>query len=441
MAPNLPTRYHPQVRLGRDGDVEEWLATDAALDRPVLVRVLGVDASRDRKDTFLISARGAAGVTHSHLAQVYDVGNHAATPHAVLEWTGGVTIQDRLRAGDVIPAEEFLANAAGLADGLAALHAAGLTHGAIDTAAIQFSASHPAKLGGFGRKPLGRDPGLDTVALASTLRAAVTGSHEPLVRPSQVVDGIPPEVDAALTAAEAGDLDAASLAAALHAIPASPPITLTGGWSWGWVVPASLLVAAALFLSIIGRSIDADPNSPFLFPASPSPTQALPVRTPTTSTVPTEPSPPPTPETLRSGDLLATPAIYDPYGEGTERDGDLPNLVDGDATTTWRTERYFSPLVLLAKPGLGVIFDVLGNPGGLEFTASAGTRFRIRWAPSVPGDPEAWEEVASGTALGAPIELELPSRDGGLWLVWLVDLPEQAEDEFFAEIGEVTFRQ
>ena len=439
MAPKLPERYQPQVRLGRDGDVEEWLATDTALDRPVLVRVLGAEADPGRKAHFLAAARGAAGVVHSHLAQVYAVGNHDATPHAVLEWTGGVTIEDRLRAGDGIPAEEFLANAAGLAAGLAALHAAGITHGAIDTAAIQFSASHPAKLGGFGRVPIARDAAVDTASLASTLRAAVTGTHAASVQPSQVVDGVPPDVDAALDDAEAGRLDASGLAATLHAIPTAQVRSRPGGWSWGWVFPAGALVAAALFLSILGLSIDSDPDSPFLFPARPTPSRDLPATTTTvatpTSTVAT--APPPGPST---GELASTPSVYDPFGDGSERDGDLPNLVDGDPGTTWRTERYFSPLVLLGKPGIGVAFTVAGDPRSLEFTASPGSRFVIRWAPSVPATDTAWEEVASGTALGAPIELQLPARTGGVWLLWLVDLPAQEEDAYFTEIGEVVFR-
>ncbi len=439
MAPKLPARYQPQVRLGRDGDVEEWLATDAALDRPVLVRVLAADADRDRKAHFLEAARGAARVLHSHLAQVYAVGNHDSTPHAVLEWTGGVSIEDRLHAGDGIPAEEFLANAAGLADGLAALHAAGLTHGAIDTGAIQFSASHPAKLGGFGRVAKTDDVAIDTAALASTLRAAVTGTHAPSVKPSQVVDGVPPDVDAALDAAEAGRLDAAGLASTLHAIPAGPQPSHSGGWSWGWVFPAGVLVAAALFLAILGLSIDSDPDSPFLFPATPSPVQDPPAIT-TTTTLPPTTSPVTTPPPGDPGELAATPTVYDPFGDGTERDGDLPNLVDGDAGTTWRTERYFSSLVLIGKPGVGVSFSVDGDPRTMAFSASAGSRFVIRWAPVVPDDDAAWEEVAAGTALGAPLELQLPPRTGGVWLLWLVDLPEQSDDEWYTEIGEVTFR-
>ena len=67
MAPRLPERYQTQVRLGRDNDVEEWLATDRTLDRPVLIRVLSSEASVTRRTTFLERNRLAASVPHQHL--------------------------------------------------------------------------------------------------------------------------------------------------------------------------------------------------------------------------------------------------------------------------------------------------------------------------------------------------------------------------------------
>ena len=49
MPPRLPDRYSLEVRIGRDGDVEEWLATDTELDRPCLVRVLGPESTKNRR--------------------------------------------------------------------------------------------------------------------------------------------------------------------------------------------------------------------------------------------------------------------------------------------------------------------------------------------------------------------------------------------------------
>jgi hypothetical protein len=36
--------------------------------------------------------------------------------------------------------------------------------------------------------------------------------------------------------------------------------------------------------------------------------------------------------------------------------------------------------------------------------------------------------------------MQLPNRDGGVWLLWLTDLPEQGSAEYYAEVFEVVFR-
>ncbi len=432
MPPRLPDRYQTQVRLGRDGDVDEWLATDGSLDRPVLIRVLDANASSQRRSDFVRSVRAAAAVSHIHLAQVYEVSPNG-TAYAVLEWNGGVTIEDRLRAGDPIPVHEFLPNAAGLAEGLATMHAAGLRHGAIDAGAIQFSAAHPAKLGAFGRRPESDTQSDDTVALAGVLRAALSGSNGDGIRPSQVVEGLPSSVDDALIGAQAGVVSAAALAAALRAAPFYEDTGGDEAWSWRWLVPASILLIAAVVITAVGLSIDVDPDSPFLFPATPQQVAAA-----SGGTAPPEAVvPPPEPG---SPDVIETSATsFDPFGDnGTEREGDVPLLIDGDRSTAWRTERYFDPLERV-KPGVGVIFDPETSPRTMSIYGSAGTTYRIGWAESPTSDLEGWEFVTSGSLPSGVASLQLPERPEGTWLLWLTSLPSNADGEYTAQIAEVSF--
>jgi hypothetical protein len=432
MAPQLPDRYQTQVWLGRDADVEEWLATDRTLDRPVLLRVLNSAASRRRVEAFVASIRVAAGIQHIHLAGVYAVGESpGGGAYSALEWNGGVSVADRLRASETLPVSEFLPNAAGLAEGLAAFHAAGATHGAIDSGAILFSAAHPAKLGAFGRPRRSLSPADDTVALARALRLALTGSDHPGLNPSQVVEGLPAAVDRALSEAETGKLDASGLATALRATPYVPPPAPRGGWSWRWLIPATLLLVSAFLVAAVGLAIDVDPDSPFLFPATPPA-----ATTTTTSATDTTTTQPPIPQT---GTLEATAVVYDPFGDRTERDTDVPNVLDGNPDTSWRTERYFDPLARLNKPGVGLVFTVEGTPESIEFHISQDTRFTVGWAAAIPDDFEEWEAVASGTALTGTVSLQLPSRPGGSWLLWFTDLPEQDSGEYFTRVIEVVF--
>ncbi|MDX2344966.1 MAG: hypothetical protein QNL12_15265 [Acidimicrobiia bacterium] len=432
MAPQLPDRYETQVRLGRDGDIDEWLATDTALDRPILVRVLDADASPARLAEFIAATRAAATVEHVHLAGVYEVAKSpSGGAHAAIEWNGGVSIADRLAAGETLPVSEFLPNAAGLAEGLAALHAAGVTHGSIDSGAIVFSAAHPAKLSSYGRKRRSHQPSEDTAALARALRIAVTGSASPAIRPSHLVEGLPPSVDDAIRRAESGDYDAKALGTALRAIPSSLPPPRRAGWSWRWLIPAGMLLVSAIVIAIIGLVIDVDPDSPFLFPATPPVARIV----TTTTSLPTETTLP----EAAPGVLAAEAAVYDPFGDQSERERDLPLLTDGDFGTSWRTERYFDPLPLL-KDGVGITFRVSGAPGMMELRASPNSSYSVLWAETVPTSFAEWEPIGSGTVFDAPVSLQLPGRDGGFWLLWFTDIPEQAPGEYFTQVFEVTFQ-
>ena len=83
---------------------------------------------------------------------------------------------------------------------------------------------------------------------------------------------------------------------------------------------------------------------------------------------------------------------------------------------------------LLAPAAEVSSMEVLGTPG---------TRYRIGWSESVPTDPSSWANTGSGSLLPAPTLIQLPVREGGVWLLWLTDLPETIEGAHQAEIREV----
>ncbi|MCH7668867.1 MAG: hypothetical protein IIC71_06665 [Acidobacteria bacterium] len=429
MAPPVPERFTVHIRLGRDGDIDEWLATDTLLDRSVLVRVLNPGASSVRRRLFQQNVQATAAVSHNHLSAVYTLHVDDKTAYAVVEWNGGVSIQDRIRAGETIPVAEFLPNAAGLAEALASLHAVGVVHGAIDPSAVYFSAAHPAKLGAAGRTSIGSGPEADTAALARTLRAAITGTTEPMIAASHVAEGISPEVDAALAAAEDGRLSAAELASSLREIRYEPPRVTARGWSWAWLIPAAVLVVFAGVISVVGLSIDADPNSAFLFPATP---KIQPVVTTTTTPPKATTTTPPT------GLVGFTVEVADPFGDGSEHDDLLPLLADGDIETSWTTERYFDPLPLI-KAGVGVVLTPVADARTLEVIATSGTAFTLSWSKDPDAPIETWEHISSAVISTGTTTIQLPDRPEGHWLLWLTDLPEDATGEYVAVIREIRF--
>lgn len=432
MPPPLPTRYHLEQRLGRDGDVEEWLATDTSLDRPVLIRVLGPEADEGRREQFLEAMRAVAAVPHIHLASVYAAAAVSDGAYSVTEWTGGVTMQDRLDAGEPMTPTEFIANAAGVAGALAALHASSVLHGAIDPSAIRFSSAHPAKLGAFGRVPVATSPAEDVRALARTLHACLTGRESMSAPASQLVDGVPSTVDSALEDARTGVLDADGLAAALQGAPSVAEPTARSGWSWRWLTPAFVLLLVAGGLIAFAMLLGSGSDSPAFFPARPPTSTTTPALITTSSTT--------TSTTTPSAFSVLDVFVYDPYGDESEHDREVGHLSDGDVSTTWRTERYFDPLPLI-KPGVGVVFAVTGTPATFQaFAVSDGTTYSLLWSPILPTTFDEWTRVAGGTVAGESISLQLPPRDGGFWLFWITELPQQA-DGYFTSIGEVRFAQ
>lgn len=435
MPPALPDRYQLEVRLGRDVDIEEWLALDTALDRPVLIRVLGPDASPDRRASFLDAVRGAAQVSHLHLASIYSAGQEGDSTYSVSEWVGGVTLADRTAAREPIPPEEFVPNAAGLADALAALHQAGQIHGALDAQAIFFSAAHPAKIGGFGRPRRTRFATDDVEALASALEHTLTGREPGSVPPSQVVDRLSPIVDGALSEARTGMFDAGALASALHTAPSSPTRQSSSGWSWRWIVPAIVLGLVAVTLVAYGASLVRNADDAL---AIPNPTGGgSPSVTPSSTTPPAAP-----PSTVSApGTVLAVGSrSFDPFGDNEEHQELASAAIDGDFGTAWKTESYLDPLPR-QKPGVGLMVDVQGSPSGVEITGVRdGTVWELHWSaePSAPFDD--WVQVSNGTVRGGSLNTDFQVRGGGSWLIWFTDLPASNDGTYNSTIAEVRFR-
>ncbi len=418
----LPKRYQTEIRTGRDFDVEVWLAADRTLDRPVLIRQLDPTASSHRRHEFLRSVRQAASISHTHLIDVYAADQSNDVAYAVMEWSGGMTIADRLEARIPMDSKEFLPNAAGLAEALDALHQQGYVHGGVDPTSVFYTTAHPAKLGCFGRPAEGATPRDDVIALASVLQAAAgdAGSWD---------DDIGPHVSAILGRAQSGEMSAFELAEALHTAPgpgpAPPP---TESWSWRWIGPGGILVAVAVAAGILALLTQRGDESPFRVPAASTSTTTIPT---TTTSLPTN-----------TQDLPITEvSVYDPLGDGAEFDQRLPQLIDGDQTTGWRTERYFNPLSRI-KEGVGIVLGVNGNPSLVSITGSPGTNLEMRWIPTAiaPESPSSWETVATVVLSEGENRVELGDHEGGLWLLWITEVAVQDDGAYhYSFLQEVRF--
>ncbi len=423
----IPDRFKLEMRLGRDGDIEEWLASDTSLDRPVLVRSLGPESAPERRAEFVHNVGGAAKVSHQHLARVFAVEQVDGGAYSVSEWTGGSTVEDRVRASQAIELPDFLPNAAGLAGALAALHAQGVVHGAIDLTAISYSVAHAARLGAFGRRQVTDEAG-DVRALASALETALTGSPPGGPPPSERIDGLPRAIDRILRSGQSGSLTAAELEKALIAAPTPrAPAPEPRATSRRLLFGALGLVALAIGLVALGAVFSGGSAPIIPAPATTSQNQVTNESVVTSTSLP--------------GQISVTDVLtLDPFGEGGENDDILSRLVDGDIATSWQTERYQDPIGTL-KPGVGVAFSTDDSPSTIEMVGlTVGTRFELYWSDVLSTDIEQWQRIAGAQAPPGTTAIDLPRRETGYWLLWLTDLPLRADGTFYSSLAEVRFR-
>ena len=139
-------RYRLEELQGHGPMSEVWRAHDQTLDRTVAVKMLSPTADLER---FRREARSLAALAHENVMRVFDYGEDAAGPFMALEWLPGGTLDDRLAAGALPPAETARI-AHGLAAGLAHLHSRGLVHRDLKPANVLFDVEDRPKLGDFG---------------------------------------------------------------------------------------------------------------------------------------------------------------------------------------------------------------------------------------------------------------------------------------------------
>jgi serine/threonine protein kinase len=143
-------QYRIDSMLGQGGMGQVYRAKDTKLNRPVAVKFfsegLADPAARRR---FQREAQMASSLNHPHIVTVHDAGEWKGQQYLVTEFVDGGTLKDwagqqRRTWAEVV---ELLV---GVADGIAAAHAAGITHRDIKPANILITKSGYAKLADFG---------------------------------------------------------------------------------------------------------------------------------------------------------------------------------------------------------------------------------------------------------------------------------------------------
>jgi tetratricopeptide (TPR) repeat protein/TolB-like protein len=143
--------YEIHEQLGSGGMGAVYRATDRRIGRTVAVKVIRPDRLLDdtARERFTREARGIGQLNHPNIATLYDVSLDQATPHIVLEYLPGGSLEQRIRRGPM-PLGELLRCAAGIASGLEHAHAHGVVHRDLKPGNILFSAGGIPKIIDFG---------------------------------------------------------------------------------------------------------------------------------------------------------------------------------------------------------------------------------------------------------------------------------------------------
>jgi Tol biopolymer transport system component len=142
--------YRIEGVLGAGGMGQVFRAHDSKLNRPVAVKFLAdelADASARRR--FQREARMASSLNHPHILTVHDAGEFEGRQYLVTEFVDGGTLKDWANA-EKRTWRQIVELLVGVADGLAAAHAAGITHRDIKPGNILVAKNGYAKLADFG---------------------------------------------------------------------------------------------------------------------------------------------------------------------------------------------------------------------------------------------------------------------------------------------------
>jgi serine/threonine protein kinase/Tol biopolymer transport system component len=179
--------YKIEGLLGAGGMGEVFRAVDTRLNRPVAIKFLSADlADATARRRFQREAQMASSLNHPHILTVHDAGDFAGREYLVTEFVDGGTLATWAKQ-EKRTWRQIAELLAGVADGLAIAHAAGILHRDIKPANILVAKNGYAKLADFGLAKLQEpaDPdGTRTVTEGGTRPGLLMGTI-PYMSPEQ----------------------------------------------------------------------------------------------------------------------------------------------------------------------------------------------------------------------------------------------------------------
>jgi len=171
--------YEILAAVGAGGMGDVYLARDTRLNRPVAIKFLSAEiADAASLGRFQQEAQTASSLNHPHILTVFEAGELDGRHYLTTEFMDGGTLRDWARA-DTRTWRHIIELLIGVADGLAAAHAASILHRDIKPENILVTKNGYAKLADFGLAKLVEGTPhqvTSTVTVEGTRRGAIVGT-------------------------------------------------------------------------------------------------------------------------------------------------------------------------------------------------------------------------------------------------------------------------
>ncbi len=232
--------YELLEELGSGGMGVVYKARQVRADRIVALKIIkGTALDGFLRERFRTEAQALARVQHSHIVQIFDVGEENGVPYFSMEYVAGGSLGQRLKR-EALPITETARLTELLARAIEAAHQAGVLHRDLKPSNVLLDNDGEPRITDFGlAKRLGQDDGLtaadDLLGTPGYMAPEQCGGKKELIGPATDVYTLGATLFEMLAGRPPfrGDTPLATLNLVLHAEPA-PPSHLRGG------IPAEL---------------------------------------------------------------------------------------------------------------------------------------------------------------------------------------------------------
>jgi eukaryotic-like serine/threonine-protein kinase len=148
----LGGRYRLESRIGSGGMSTVYRAQDETLERFVAIKVMNreVATDSDQLERFRREARAVARLSHPNIVHVIDAGEDEGRPYIVFEYIEGETLKDRIRRLERLEIPEAVAYCIEIARALSAAHAHQIVHRDVKPQNVLIDTEGTAKVTDFG---------------------------------------------------------------------------------------------------------------------------------------------------------------------------------------------------------------------------------------------------------------------------------------------------